>query len=59
MRNLFARRIGVYFKDAPSPPPAPNYAAAAQQTALGNLENTRAAAAANRINQITPYGSLT
>jgi len=59
MRNLFARRIGVYFKDAPSPPPAPNYAAAAQQTAMGNLENTRAAAAANRINQITPYGSLT
>jgi hypothetical protein len=59
MRNYFARRVGVYFKDAPSPPPAPNYAAAAQQTALGNLEATRAAAAANRINQVTPYGSLT
>jgi hypothetical protein len=65
MRDLFGfstrsgKRIGVFFKDAPSPPPAPNYAAAAQQTAIGNLEATRAAAKANRINQITPYGSLT
>lgn len=42
-----------------SAPAAPNYAAAAQQTAQGNLEAARAAAAANRVNQVTPYGSLT
>jgi len=42
-----------------SPPPAPDYAGAAQATAQGNLEATRAATAANRINQYTPYGSLT
>jgi hypothetical protein len=39
-------------------PPPPDYAAAARQTAQGNLEATRAAAAANRVNQYTPYGSL-
>lgn len=42
-----------------SPPPTPDYAAAATATAQGNLEATRAATAANRINQYTPYGSLT
>lgn len=40
-------------------PPAPDYTAAANATAAGNLEATRAASAANRVNQITPYGSLT
>lgn len=40
-------------------PPAPDYAAAAQATAQGNLEATRAATQANRINQYTPYGTLT
>lgn len=40
-------------------PPAPDYAGAAAQTAAGNLEAARAAAAANRVNQFTPYGSLT
>jgi hypothetical protein len=40
-------------------PPPPDYAGAAQATAAGNLEATRAAAAANRVNQVTPYGSLT
>ena len=44
---------------SPSPPPAPDYAGAATATAAGNLEATRAATAANRINQYTPYGSLT
>jgi hypothetical protein len=44
---------------APSAPAAPNYAAAAQQTAQGNLEAARQATAANRVNQITPYGNLT
>ncbi len=41
--------------DAPDPP---DYAGAAQQTAAGNLETARATAAANRVNQYTPYGSL-
>ena len=43
---------------APSAPAAPDYSAAARETASGNLEAARAAAAANRVNQITPYGSL-
>jgi len=42
--------------DAPAPP---DYAGAAAQTAQGNLEAARASAAANRVNQTTPYGSLT
>jgi len=44
---------------APSAPAAPNYAAAAQETASGNLAAARQATAANRVNQITPYGNLT
>lgn len=40
-------------------PPAPDYVGAAQQTAAGNLEAARATAAANRTNQVTPYGNLT
>jgi hypothetical protein len=43
---------------AASAPAAPDYSAAAQQTAQGNLEAARAATAANRVNQVTPYGSL-
>jgi len=43
---------------APSAPAAPNYAAAAQATSEGNLDAARAAAAANRVNQVTPYGNL-
>jgi len=46
-------------KSSPSAPPPPDYAGAASATAQGNLEAARAAAAANRVNQITPYGSLT
>lgn len=42
-----------------SAPPPPDYAGAAQQTAQGNLEAARAAASANRVNQVTPYGTLT
>jgi hypothetical protein len=45
-------------KSSPSAPPPPDYAGAAQATAQGNLEAARAAAAANRVNQYTPYGSL-
>jgi hypothetical protein len=40
-------------------PPPPDYRAAARETAAGDLEAARAAAAANRVNQVTPYGSLT
>ena len=43
---------------APSAPAAPDYAAAAQQTAQGNLDAARQATAANRVNQVTPYGNL-
>lgn len=42
-----------------SAPPAPDYAAAAKATAAGDLEAAKYAVAANRINQFTPYGSLT
>lgn len=42
-----------------SAPAAPDYTAAAQQTAAGNLENSRVATTANRVNTYTPYGSLT
>jgi len=41
-----------------SAPPAPDYTAAAKETAAGNLEAARANIAANRVNQYTPYGSL-
>lgn len=44
---------------SPSPPPPPDYSGAAAATAAGNLEATRAASAANRINQYTPYGNMT
>ena len=42
-----------------SAPPAPDYTAAANATAAGNLEAARATTAANRTNQVTPYGNLT
>lgn len=41
-----------------SQPATPDYVGAAQTTAQGNLEAARAAAAANRVNQVTPYGNL-
>jgi hypothetical protein len=44
-------------KSASAPPP-PDYEAAAIQTAEGNLDAARAATAANRVNQVTPYGRL-
>lgn len=46
------------FGSPPSPPPAPDYVGAAQQTAAGNLQAAQAATAANRVSQYTPYGSL-
>ena len=41
-----------------SAPPAPDYTGAANATASGNLDAARAATAANRVNQVTPYGNL-
>jgi hypothetical protein len=43
---------------APSAPAAPDYAAAARETAAGNLAAAQTATAANRVNQVTPYGNL-
>ena len=43
---------------APKAPAAPDYSAAARETASGNLDAARAATAANRVNQVTPYGRL-
>ena len=41
------------------PPPPPDYKAAAQETAAGNLANSRSTTQANRVNYTTPYGNLT
>jgi hypothetical protein len=43
---------------APSAPAAPDYRGAAEATARSNLDAARAATAANRVNQVTPYGNL-
>jgi len=43
---------------APSAPAAPDYSGAATATAQGNLDAARVATAANRVNQVTPYGNL-
>ena len=55
--------IGDYFTfyggGKGSAPAAPDYTGAANATAAGNLEAARATAAANRTNQVTPYGNLT
>lgn len=41
-----------------SPPPAPDYTAAAQQTAAGNAQQARIAQFGSMTNQITPYGTV-
>ena len=46
-------------KSAPDPPPAPDFAGAAQATASGNTQAAQLAQQANLVNQYTPYGSLT
>lgn len=43
---------------AGSAPPPPDYVGAARETSQGSIEAAKQAAAANRINQITPYGNL-
>lgn len=50
--------VSNIFGGGKSAPAAPDYTGAAQATAQGNLEAARAAAAANRVNQVTPYGNL-
>jgi len=50
--------VNSIFGGPPPPPPAPDYTGAAQATAQGNLQAAQAAAAANRVNQVTPYGNL-
>lgn len=42
-----------------SAPPAPDYTSAAKASAEGDIEAAKFATKANRINQTTPYGSLT
>lgn len=42
----------------PQQAPVPDYTGAAQATASGNLDAARTAVAANRVNQVTPYGTL-
>lgn len=55
--TLIGGRMSLYGKS--KAPPPPDYGAAAKETAAGNLEAAKYAAEANRINQFTPYGSLT
>lgn len=56
--GLLSPVTDVLFGSPPSPPPAPDYVGAAQQTAAGNLQAAQAATAANRVSQYTPYGNL-
>jgi hypothetical protein len=43
---------------SPAQAATPDYTGAANATAAGNLSAAQAAAAANRVNQVTPYGNL-
>jgi hypothetical protein len=55
--GLLGGVTGMLFGE-PDVPATPDYAGAAKETAAGNLDAARAAVASNRVNQITPYGSL-
>ena len=57
-RKLFSKGW-IAHKSAPSAPPPPDYAAAAKETAAGNAANLAQQTAANRPNQVTPWGSST
>jgi hypothetical protein len=46
-------------KDAPSPPPAPDYVGAAKQQGIENLEAARATAKLGNPNVYSPYGNQT
>jgi hypothetical protein len=56
--GLLSPVTNALFGSPPSAPAAPNYTAAAQATSQGNLDAARQATAANRVNQVTPYGNL-
>lgn len=49
---------GLFGGGGSSAPSAPDYGSSAAATAAGNLNNLRTQLAANRLNQVTPYGSL-
>ena len=55
--GLLGGITGALFGE-PDVPATPDYTGAAKETAAGNLEAARAAVAANRVNQVNPYGSL-
>jgi hypothetical protein len=55
--GLLGGVTGMLFGE-PDVPATPDYRGAAQQTAQGNLDAARQATAANRVNQVTPYGTL-
>jgi len=50
--------VSNIFTGGPKAPAVPDYTGAARETAAGNLAAAQAAAAANRVNQVTPYGNL-
>lgn len=56
-RTLGGRLLSLESKG--SAPKAPDYAAAARETAAGNADAARISAKANRVDQYTPYGNLT
>jgi hypothetical protein len=56
--GLLSPVTNVLFGKPPAPPPAPDYRGAAAETAAGNLAAAQSATAANRVNQVTPYGNL-
>lgn len=49
----------IVYKDAPSPPPAPDYAAQARTQGAANLQSTIAGSILNRPKETTPYGTKT
>jgi hypothetical protein len=56
--SFVADAVSSVFGGGPSAPAAPDYAGAAEATAKANLDAARAATAANRVNQVTPYGNV-
>lgn len=57
-RTLGGRKLLTLEGGGKSAPNAPDYKGAAEATAAGDLEAARVAAAANRVNQYGPYGSI-
>tara|TARA_R110000868_G_scaffold155877_5_gene382484 strand:+ start:1385 stop:2248 length:864 start_codon:yes stop_codon:yes gene_type:complete len=55
--GLLGGITGALFGE-PDVPATPDYTGAAKETAAGNLDAARVATAANRVNQVTPYGTL-